>query len=299
MVKDLIILLAIAIVSISSIIFLVPMNTTSLIDSRWYITIAAFFAALIANATAIGGGMVFVPIFIYGFGLSSLSSVKLSLATQSFGMSSGALGWGRASIDRAAFIVGGSASLVGVCLGTYLWDVPSELVKPVFAYMSILIVLALVLEGFYGNYGTARSEIEYKGIDAKLVGLVVIGAIGGIITSWIAIGVGELIALYLLLVYRTRVETAIATGVAILAIDSILGFMLHIDLGGIPWDMLIFTIPGVVFGGYAGGKLGRSMDEYLLALLNERVRPTFHRISPLRWFIIIVIAIDTVIMMSL
>ncbi len=47
----------------------------------------------------------------------------------------------------------------------------------------------------------------------QVTGLAIVGIIGGFIASWTAIGVGELIALYLLFIYRTSIETAIATGV--------------------------------------------------------------------------------------
>ncbi|QMU65932.1 MAG: hypothetical protein GKR88_17715 [Flavobacteriaceae bacterium] len=56
--------------------------------------------------------------------------------------------------------------------------------------------------------------------------------------------------------------------------------------------MLIFTIPGVLFGGYAGGKAGKHMDNYLLRVVQKRDRRVFYKISPLRWLIIIVITID-------
>ncbi|QMU65933.1 MAG: hypothetical protein GKR88_17720 [Flavobacteriaceae bacterium] len=73
--------------------------------------------------------------------------------------------------------------------------------------------MALVLEAYYGNDKITASKIKYKGINMQVTGLAIVGIIGGFIASWTAIGVGELIALYLLFIYRTSIETAIATGV--------------------------------------------------------------------------------------
>ena len=35
---------------------------------------------------------------------------------------------------------------------------------------------------------------------------------------------------------------------------------MHSILGGIPWDMLVFTLPGVLLGGYTGAKLGHYLE---------------------------------------
>ena len=300
MASQIVALVSVAVVAIAGIIFLVPVkDIASLLSRYWFVIIIAFFAALIANATAIGGGIIFVPVFIYGFGLPAIAALKLSLATQSFGMSSGAFGWGRRFIDKTGFIVGGCASLAGIFLGTYIWNVPPELVKPIFGYLSIFIILALIAEALCGHHKNTGSKVAYGGIDRKLTGLVLTGITGGFITAWIAIGVGELIALYLLFVYRVKIETAVATGVAILAVDSMLGFALHIRLGGIPWDLLLFTVPGVIFGGLAGGKLGKHLDEYVCINLNHKKYRFLHKISPLKCLIILIIAIDTGIMLLL
>ena len=64
-----------------------------LILERWPVFFTAIVAAAVANATAVGGGFIFMPLFTFGYGFTSLESLKLALATQAFGMSSGALAW--------------------------------------------------------------------------------------------------------------------------------------------------------------------------------------------------------------
>jgi hypothetical protein len=80
------------------------------------------------------------------------------------------------------------------------------------------------------------------------------------VTGWTAIGVGEVIALYLLFIYRLKIEVAIATGVAVLAASSAAGLVFHSNLGGIPWELLLFTIPGVLVGGRAGAKIAKALE---------------------------------------
>ena len=94
------------------------------------LTLVAFFAASVANATAIGGGFLFMPLFIFVYQLAPPLALKLSIATQAFGMSSGALTWGRDYIDKNAFILASVASISGVWFATYHFAAPSGYIKP-------------------------------------------------------------------------------------------------------------------------------------------------------------------------
>ena len=108
-----------------------------------FLTVLAFFAASVANATAIGGGFLFMPLFIFVYQLAPVIALKLSIATQAFGMSSGALTWGRDYIDKNAFILASVASICGVWFATYNFAVPSGYIKPLFALISLGVFIAL------------------------------------------------------------------------------------------------------------------------------------------------------------
>ena len=84
------ILIAILLVALGSFVF----------GSKILLTMVAFIAASVANATAIGGGFLFMPLFIFIYQLTPPLALKLSIATQAFGMTSGALTWGRKYIDK-------------------------------------------------------------------------------------------------------------------------------------------------------------------------------------------------------
>jgi uncharacterized membrane protein YfcA len=117
-----------------------------LFGSNFFLTLAAFIAASVANATAIGGGFLFMPLFIFVYQLAPPIALKLSIATQAFGMTSGALSWGRSYIDKTAFLIASTASIIGVWLATYGLAVPSAYIKPLFAIISLGVFFALVLE---------------------------------------------------------------------------------------------------------------------------------------------------------
>jgi uncharacterized membrane protein YfcA len=270
------------------ILFLAFDNPLDLLLQNWIITPIAFIAAGFANATAIGGGFLFVPLFIFVFGLTPLVALKLSLATQAFGMSAGAIGWGRAFIDPVALVFGGIASMAGMGIGTLVLQLPSELIKPAFGWISFLIFVALVLEFRFGS-GAQNERIARW--DWRLLGYVVALFIGGMVTAWTAIGVGEFAAVYLLFVYGIRIEVSIATGVAILALDSVLGLAMHAYLGGIPWEFVMFTAPGVLVGGYTGARVGRYLEQR--AFIRDRPLGDY-QYSPLKTIFLIIIFVDSV-----
>ena len=255
------------------------------------LTLVAFFAASVANATAIGGGFLFMPLFIFVYQLAPPVALKLSIATQAFGMSSGALTWGRDYIDKNAFILASFASICGVWFATYNFAVPSGYIKPLFALISLGVFIALVIEMRLKVLN--QQQKAHFSFNAFSIFFVLAAFAGGLVTGWTAIGVGEVVALYLLFFYRLRLDKAIGTGVAVLAVSSIAGFIFHADLGGIPWELLIFTVPGVILG----GRYGVKMAKYLESTFSQSSSDQLFKKSPLKFIFAMVILIDCIVIL--
>lgn len=97
------------------------------------------------------------------------------------------------------------------------------------------------------------------------VPLFIIFFIGGLITGWIAIGEGELVAALLMLVYGMDAAICIGLGVLLLSINSIyLTLLHHFLLGGIPWNIAAFTGLGCVFGARLAPYLSRRSNPMVL-----------------------------------
>ena len=257
------------------------------------LTLVAFFAASVANATAIGGGFLFMPLFIFFYQLAPPVALKLSIATQAFGMSSGALTWGRDYIDKNAFILASVAGIAGVWFASYNFAAPSSYIKPLFALVSLGVFIALVLE--MRLKVTDQQQMAHLSFNAASIFFVIAAFSGGLVTGWTAIGVGEVVALYLLFFYRLRLDKAIGTGVAVLAVSSIVGFIFHTDLGGIPWELLIFTVPGVILGGRYGVKAAK----YLEVNFSQSNSKKLFQKSPLKFIFALVILANCVVILVL
>ena len=77
--------------------------------------------------------------------------------------------------------------------------------------------------------------------------------LGGLVTGWVAIGEGEIVAAFCMLAYQLDANRALGLGVVLLAINSVFLALLHaLVFGGVPWDMAIFTMLGVLWGGRLG-----------------------------------------------
>ena len=240
-------------------LFVLSSDPVDALVQHWWISPLAFFAAAFANATAVGGGFVFVPVFILGYGLAPISALQLSLGTQSFGMTSGAFGWSKECIEPRYLVLGTLGSTAGMIWGTFGWIATAYQIKSVFGWVSLAIAVVMAIEARYGKDGVGTRVSQPSWGDQ--IGFVTVCVFGGLITAWVSLGIGEVVALWLLFRHRLRIETAIGTGVAALAISSVMGFAFHGADPAFPWEFLAFTVPGVLFGGFCGGRGGRWLEE--------------------------------------
>ena len=96
--------------------------------------------------------------------------------------------------------------------------------------------------------------------------LVVISLLGGAITAWLSVGVGELIAIYLI-VRRFDVTIAVSTAVVISAITVWAGIWQHLLVDfQVYWQVVFFAGPGAIIGGVLAKKLVMYMSVTRLKL---------------------------------
>lgn len=237
---------AFALIWAAAVAWRMPHPATAL-GEHWPLIGVGFLGAMIGNATAIGGGLVFIPVMMLIYQVPPVESLMLALATQAFGMTSGAVSWTKMGALPGRQALGWilPASLLGATFSTFVIHPNSLLVKGLFGPVSILIgVTVLYLLKQRGE----RDEIPAGAGPA----LTVIGFLGGLLTGWVAIGVGELLAAFLMLRYRLHPEKSIGLGVVALSVTSIYLALLHTLRGAIPWEMAAFLALGAVFGARFG-----------------------------------------------
>ncbi len=227
-------------------------NAGALAARNWPLVLVGLCGATIGNITAIGGGLVFIPVLLFAYQADPIAALKLSFVTQAVGMTSGALGWlrrGAVPLRLLAWTV--PALIIGALISTFFIRANPMLVKGLFGPICLVAGFLTLL--------TANRKGGLPDLPPKAnAPITLVSALGGLITGWVAIGEGEIVAAFCMLAYRLDANRALGLGVVLLSLNSILLAGIHgFVLGGVPWDMAIFTILGVLWGGRLGPYLAQ------------------------------------------
>jgi len=194
---------------------------------------AAMFlcGSVIANATSIGGGIVFNPTLQFVFGVTGYSALVLSILVQATGMASGSFGWYAkgeyAHIHRPHLL-----AMVAVTIGsTLIWSCVFLLVLPLLPKtLPIIMKIATVFISVYVAFLVWRDikqskerepvsgRVHEQGsqkclhVDGRIWGWLVLGSLLNVYT---AVGSGMLLFSHLITYYKTAPKTAVAAGTLI------------------------------------------------------------------------------------
>lgn len=229
-------------------------------SNYFYFLFLGIIGAIFANTTGAGGGVIFIPIF-NSLELSELQALSTSFAIQCFGMTAGTLTWWRYYKEK---IKHGSqqissewsqypiilkccipASIAGLWLCQLANLQPPQSMPFTFGVFSIVLGVILGLNSIYRNKYSGDQVLSKKG----LYTIVLVSFLGGIITGWLSVGVGELIVIYLLL-KRTAPIVAIAAGVTVSAATVWASAYIHFTPSAQTYfQIVLFAGPGAILGG--------------------------------------------------
>ncbi len=249
----------------------------------WFMFPVSIVVATCAMLSGIGGAALFTPIFILVFPLlgpeyvlhSTIAAIAAALITQTFGFLSGFVGYYRRRlidfaiawrIVRVAVPVG----IAGALTASYVHE------GILLAGYAILVgVLAVVMwlnrppphlaEG--GPDVTIRSVIDSRGHEYRYanpqLGLrsYALTSLGAFLTGMVSVGIGEVTISKLT---RKGLPIAVAAATSVLVVivtvvfaSTTLAVQLIRDGGwtAVPWNLLLYDIPGVLIGGQIGPRL--------------------------------------------
>lgn len=235
-------------------ILLSPIDFSGVIDYGLF-SFLGVLGAIFANSTGAGGGVVFIPAF-NELSFSEQQSIATSFAIQCFGMTAGAITWWfHYSTEKTELrLWQGFKRIISVCtiasiIG--LWSVygtgyqaPSSLHQN-FSWFSFILGLLIVITVFFVKPSRERSQLYY--FDYLMIAL--IGLFGGAITAWLSVGIGELLAIFLIL-RRFDVSMAVAAAVIVSAFTVWAAIWQHTVVSfQVYWQVALFAGPGAVLGG--------------------------------------------------
>ena len=250
----------------------------------WFMFPASIAVATCAMLSGIGGAALFTPIFIVIFPLlgpeyplqSTVAAIGTALITQTFGFMSGFVGYYRRRlIDFNLAFRFLRISVPVVIIGALTAHVVHDGIL-IASYSILVLVLAFVLwmrprKGW--TQTDAEGVLETRSItDARgntfeypvpRLGLrnYALTGIGAFLTGMVSVGIGEVTISQLA---RRGVPVAVAAAASVVvvictvALASTALFAQLVREGGwqaIPWNLLIYDVPGVLIGGQIGPRL--------------------------------------------
>jgi uncharacterized membrane protein YfcA len=263
----------------------------------WFMFPVSICIATTAMLSGIGGAAFFMPIFLIVFPLlgpeyplaSPVAAIGVALLTETFGFSSGFVGYFRKRlidfrVARALIVFAVPAGIMGALL--------SHLANPEhlkLGYGALMILLAYILfrghgpeeaetgqptSGFWAKWldrsGYTVEQRQTTDRDGKVYnyefhrpkkGSAALG-LGGFLTGLLSVGIGEVVMPLLIRRYRFPVPVAAATSILVVIVTVMSASFTHISSliaeGGwnaVPWNVVCYTIPAVIIGGQIGPRL--------------------------------------------
>ena len=249
-------------------VFSLPDNFQIISDYFAFLFVGVI-GAIFANSTGAGGGVVFVP-FFNQLKIDNSAIIATSFAIQCCGMTAGAITWhkyrNRLKTDdpkehsQWLFLNKGLAltvpfSILGLLsaqflLGSYTEKAQSSLHLG-FGIFSILLALAI-----YASIPLlSRTNVTLSLVKIDFAMLALLAFFGGIVTAWLSVGVGELVAVYLIL-RGFNIACSIALAVILSAFSVWSAIYYHLTVShAIYWEVLLFAGAGAIVGGIIAKRL--------------------------------------------
>jgi len=235
------------------------------------LAVIGFSAGIFGTMIGIGGGIIFVPIFLLFFHLSPQQAVGTSLCAVFFNALSGSISYLRQKrVDIKAGWKFALATLPGAWLGAWLAGyLTSQVLELVFGLLLMAMAIFIFLrkqpqqKEQYGDHYT-RTLVDFRGEVFKYSPRETLGItisfLVGVISSLLGIGGGIIHVPALIFLLGFPVHIATATSHFVLAISTFFGGISHVVLGN------VLIVPALIVAALAipGAQIG--------ALLSRRAR---------------------------
>jgi uncharacterized membrane protein YfcA len=266
----------------------------------WFMFPVSICVATAAMLSGIGGAALFTPIFILVLPMlgpeyplqSTVAAIGTALLTETFGFTSGFIGYYRKQLIDFAIVIRFIKISVPVAIaGAFLAHYIPEAML-IAGYAALVLVLA-VIHVFVNHdpevldrpdrQGTPRTLTDANGrsysyrIPHVSIADGVYTGIGSFLTGMLSVGIGEVIVPQLTK-RGVPIAVSVAASVAIVIVTvafasfTLIGQVISEGgLAAVPWNLVMYSIPGVLIGGQIGPRLQgtispRSMEHAIGAL---------------------------------
>jgi uncharacterized membrane protein YfcA len=233
----------------------------------WYIFPVALIVATLCNASGFSGSVLFQPFFNFILGVPIAQSVATGIATETIGMTSGAVSYWRMGnkIDVKAVKKVFPFVYTGIILGIFLFAFLPKLWLRLIAGCSIFSIASYQLYFAYlGKFGVNdRVDLNILGSSKSRIKQF----FAGVSSASTGTGIAEIHQPMFEHDAGLSTKKSNASAILIEALGNWFITLLNIKLGNINYEILIFSASGVLIGGQFGPLLSNYVSDRILKII--------------------------------
>lgn len=265
-----------------------------LIVKHYYAIITMVFGATIAGSSPEGSAAVIYPVFTLFLKIPPPVARNFAFAIQSIGMTSASvlILSSRIKVEWNYIKYVTFGGIFGLLIGTYF---VAPLIAPPVAklfFVSLWLAFGIVLwNENRKEQGVVFDKIQHFAKN-DVVQLLILGLIGGVISSIFGTGINIFSFCFMTIYYRINEKVAIPSSVIIMTIETLLGFFMHAavikDFQPHAWEMWLACIPFVAvfapLGAYLINKVPRkAVANFLSFILFAQFVGAMYVLKPVGW----------------
>ncbi|MEJ2368733.1 MAG: sulfite exporter TauE/SafE family protein [Acidobacteriota bacterium] len=222
---------------------------------------------ILVGMTGVGGGVVLLPLLIFGLGVAPLEAVGTGAAFSAlskvvvtgFNLKHKTVDWrlvGALSLGSIPASFGGVAMLAHLktAYGSGLNSLLEHFIGWLLVLVPLLLIAQVILEKRTG--APLKTCVEHLPGVNRYTGAVVSGLIAGFLVGITSIGSGIVVIILLLLFYTRPTPVLVATDVAHAVILMGATALMHFELGTVDLSLVFWLLLGAVPGAWIGTHFG-------------------------------------------
>jgi uncharacterized membrane protein YfcA len=218
-----------------------------------------FLVGTLIGMTGLGGGVLLLPILIFGLHIPAIVAVGSDAAFNFITkIGSSWVHWRKGTVRRRVVVAlaAGSApgSIAGVSFLAHFRHVygsgVNDFIKSAVGLLLICIPILLLMQRRIEDHVANRPPTA-----KSFAGMVVIGLVAGVLVGMTSVGSGSIIMMLLLLFYSYPPKVMVGTDIVHAVILTGVTSFLHFRLGNVDPQLVAYMLIGSIPGGFIGSSL--------------------------------------------
>lgn len=228
---------------------------------EWLAFPVGILIASASTSVGIGGGILWMPFFLIVLKMHPETAVMTSLVIQSAGMGSGSLAYLRTQkTDRSLAMLLLFSTIPGIATGVYVGTrFDSSLLTLFLGLITLLTAFLFVsVNHKYDDIGVDKLELVKTKPYLPFIMLMALAS------GMLSVSIGEWLVPLMRSKWSLKMSTSVATSILVIFGTCVIGTLFHFFAGHqVDLSVMVWAIPGVLFGGQIGPRI--------MAMINERV----------------------------